>query len=377
MFGTTALPHVRDFAITGPMKVTGVSDTLSRRRVFSCRPTTQAEERGCAEQIVRRLATQAYRATVGAEDFSALMAFYDQGRQKGDFESGVRLAVQAILASPRFLFRMEQVPGTVRAGQTLSHRRPRPRFAAVVLPLGRDARRGTVASRLAGAAAQPGGVREAGAPDAGRQAFRGAVDAIRQPVAAAAGRRQVRPDHHFYPYWDTTLSDAMIRETQLFFDSLVRADRSLTELLTADYTFVNERLAKHYGIPNVLGSDFRRVTLTDPNRRGVLGQGSVLLLTSIADRTSPVLRGKWVMEVLLASPPPPPPPNVPALDDSVKSTVGGKMLSTRGRMEEHRKNPACSSCHRVIDPLGLALENFDATGALANQGQRRVDRRRR
>jgi len=174
---------------------------------------------------------------------------------------------------------------------------------------------------------------------------------------------KVRPDHHFYSYWDTTLSDAMIRETQLFFDSLVRADRSLTELLTADYTFVNERLAKHYGIPNVLGSDFRRVTLTDPNRRGVLGQGSVLLLTSIADRTSPVLRGKWVMEVLLASPPPPPPPNVPALDDSVKSTVGGKMLSTRGRMEEHRKNPACSSCHRVIDPLGLALENFDATGA--------------
>jgi hypothetical protein len=133
--------------------------------------------------------------------------------------------------------------------------------------------------------------------------------------------------------------------------------------MTADYTFVNERLAKHYGIPNVLGTDFRRVTLTDPNRRGLLGQGSVLLLTSIADRTSPVLRGKWVMEVLLASPPPAPPPNVPSLDDSVKATQGGKMLSTRERMEEHRKNPSCSSCHRVIDPLGLALENFDATGA--------------
>ena len=363
VFGTTALPHVRDFAITGPMKVTGVSDTLSRRRVFSCRPTSQAEERGCAEQIVRRLATQAYRATVGAEDFSALMAFYDSGSQKGDFESGVRLAVQAILASPRFLFRMEQVPGTVRAGQTY-------RIADLDL-----------ASRLSfflwGAmpdeeltrAASQGQLRNPVSLE--KQVRRMLADPRSEALSTRFASqwlrlqdvRQVRPDHHFYSYWDTTLSEAMIRETQLFFDSLVRGDRNLTELLTADYTFVNERLAKHYGIPNVLGSDFRRVALTDPNRRGVLGQGSVLLLTSIADRTSPVLRGKWVMEVLLASPPPPPPPNVPALEDSVKSTVGGRMLSTRGRMEEHRKNPACSSCHRVIDPLGLALENFDATGA--------------
>ncbi len=363
VFGTTALPHVRDFAITGPMKVTGVSDTLSRRRVFSCRPTSSAEERGCAEQIVRRLATQAYRATVGAEDFAALMAFYDQGQQKGDFESGVRLAVQAILASPRFLFRMEQVPATVRAGQTY-------RIADLDL-----------ASRLSfflwGAmpdeeltrAASQGQLRNPAAFE--KQVRRMLADQRAEALSTRFASqwlrlqdvRQVRPDHHFYSYWDTTLSEAMVRETELFFDSLVRGDRSLMELLTADYTFVNERLAKHYGIPNVLGSDFRRVTLPDPNRRGVLGQGSVLLLTSIADRTSPVLRGKWVMEVLLASPPPPPPPNVPALDDSVKSTVGGRMLSTRGRMEEHRKNPACNSCHRVIDPLGLALENFDATGA--------------
>jgi hypothetical protein len=172
---------------------------------------------------------------------------------------------------------------------------------------------------------------------------------------------KVRPDHHFYSYWDTSLSQAFVRETELFFDSLVREDRPLLDLLTADYTFVNERIAKHYGIPNILGEQFRRVTLTDPNRRGILGQGSILLLTSIADRTSPVQRGKWVLEVLLGSPPPPPPPNVPALEET-KAAEGGKFLSVRERMEEHRKNPSCTPCHRVIDPLGLALENFDATG---------------
>ena len=172
---------------------------------------------------------------------------------------------------------------------------------------------------------------------------------------------KVRPDHHFYSYWDTTLSQALVRETELFVDSLIREDRPVTDLLTADHTFVNERLAKHYGIPNILGDQYRRVTIADPNRRGVLGQGSVLLLTSIADRTSPVLRGKWVMEVLLGSPPPPPPPNVPLLEET-KAVDAGKTLSTRERMEEHRKNPACTSCHKVIDPLGLALENFDVTG---------------
>jgi len=363
VFGTTALPHIRDFAVTGPMQVTGVSDTLSRRMVFSCRPTAAAEERSCAEQIVRRLASRAYRSPVGVEDFRALMRFYDQGREKGDFESGVRLAVQAILASPRFLFRMEQVPATVRAGQTyrvadLDLASRLSFFLWGALP---DAELTRVASS--------GQLRNPAVFE--RQVRRLLADkrseALSTRFAAQWLRLQdaklVRPDHHFYSYWDTTLTEAMVRETELFFDSLVRTDRPITDLLTADYTYVNERLARHYGIPNVLGEDFRRVTLTDPNRRGILGQGSVLLLTSIADRTSPVLRGKWVMEVLLASPPPPPPPNVPALDDSVKSTVGGKMLSTRERMEEHRKNPACNSCHRVIDPLGLALENFDATGA--------------
>jgi uncharacterized protein DUF1588/uncharacterized protein DUF1592/uncharacterized protein DUF1585 len=170
------------------------------------------------------------------------------------------------------------------------------------------------------------------------------------------------PDYLQYPHYDDTLAWGLRRETELFFDSLLREDRSVLDLLDADYTFVNERVAIHYGIPNVTGSGFRRVTVTDPNRRGLLGQGSILALTSIADRTSPVLRGKWIMEVLLGSPPPPPPPNVPALED-VKDVKGGRTLSIRERMEEHRKNPACTSCHKVIDPLGLALENFDVTGA--------------
>jgi hypothetical protein len=173
---------------------------------------------------------------------------------------------------------------------------------------------------------------------------------------------KTRPDPLTFPQWDHTLSNAFVRETELFFDSIVREDRSVLDLLTADYTFVNERLAKHYRIPNVMGNSFRRVQIADSHRRGILGQGSILLLTSVADRTSPVLRGKWIMEVLLGSPPPPPPPNVPDLEES-KGVKGGKLLSVRERMEEHRANPACTSCHKVIDPLGLALENYDATGA--------------
>jgi hypothetical protein len=173
---------------------------------------------------------------------------------------------------------------------------------------------------------------------------------------------QIFPDYLLYPQYDDTLARAMTRETQLFFDSIVRDDRSVLDLITADYTFVNERLAQHYGMPNVTGNTFRRVPVPE-YRRGLLGQGSILTLTSVADRTSPVLRGKWVMDVLLGTPPPPPPPDVPALDDSVKSNAGGKLLTTRQRMEEHRKNPTCNSCHRFIDPLGLALENFDVTGA--------------
>ena len=173
--------------------------------------------------------------------------------------------------------------------------------------------------------------------------------------------KQEYPDALLFPYYDFKLGEALKRETELFFDSIVREDHSILDLINADYTFVNDRVARHYGLPNVNGSEFRRVQIADPNRRGLLGQGSILALTSVADRTSPVLRGKWIMEVLLASPPPPPPPNVPTLDET-KAESGDGMLTTRQRMEQHRANPQCNSCHRVIDPLGLALENFDVTG---------------
>jgi hypothetical protein len=361
VFGTTALTHLRDFTVSGPLAVTGVSETESRHRIFVCRPTTATEESACAADIVRRLALQAYRGSLPAEDFKDLMSFYERGRKQGDFEGGIRLAVQAILASPRFLFRIEQTPSALKAGQTyrISDQDLASRLSFFIWGSMPDAELLKVAAA--------GTLRTPAMLD--RQIKRLLADGRSETLATRFGAQwlrlqdveKVRPDHHFYSYWDTTLSQAMVRETELFVDSLIREDRPVTDLLTADHTFVNERLAKHYGIPNILGNEYRRVTIADPNRRGVLGQGSVLLLTSIADRTSPVLRGKWVMEVLLGSPPPPPPPNVPLLEET-KAVDEGKTLSTRERMEQHRSNPSCNSCHRVIDPLGLALENFDVTG---------------
>jgi hypothetical protein len=361
VFGTTALTHLRDFTVSGPLSVTGVSETDSRKKIFTCRPTSALEESACAADIVRKLALQAYRGNVPADDLKDLMSFYERGRKNGDFETGIRMAVQAILASPRFLFRIEQIPSTLKAGQTyrVNDHDLASRLSFFIWGSMPDAELLKTASA--------GTLRTPVVFD--KQMKRLLADARSASLSTRFASQwlrlqdvdKVRPDHHFYSYWDTTLSQAMVRETELFVDSLIREDRPLTDLLTADHTFVNERLAKHYGIPNILGDEFRRVTIADPNRRGVLGQGSVLLLTSIADRTSPVLRGKWVMEVLLGSPPPPPPPNVPLLEET-KAVDEGKTLSTRERMEMHRKNPSCNSCHRVIDPLGLALENFDVTG---------------
>ena len=362
-FGVTALPHLREFAVTGPIKVTGISDSPSRRRIFSCRPTSSNEETACATEIVKSLATLAYRGPVSAPDVKNLMAFYDQGRQMGDFEEGVRMALQALLASPKFLFRLEEVPATVRPGQNyrIAEYDLASRLSFFLWGSGPDEELLKLAGR--------GQLRQPGVID--RQVLRMLEDPRSEALATRFASQWLRlqdlvklsPDYLQYPQYDRTLADALKRETELLFDAIVRDDRPVLELLTADYTFVNERVAKHYGVPNVTGPEFRRVALTDPNRRGLLGQGSILALTSVADRTSPVQRGKWIMEVLLGSPPPAPPPNVPSLDDSVSAAQGAKTLSVRERMEEHRKNPACNSCHRVIDPLGLALENFDVTGA--------------
>jgi len=359
--GITLLPHLRELRILGPSRVTGISDTPSRRRIFTCRPTTQAEEAGCAREIIERLATQAFRGPVSGDDVQGLMSFYQDGRTRSDFESGIRLAVQAILASPRFLFRFEEAPATAKPGQTyrLSDADLASRLSFFLWGTVPDAELlGHVTDRTLRA---PGVLEK----QIQRMLAHSRSEALATRFAAQWLRLQdldkVSPDYLQYPQYDDRLAEAFRRETELFFDSLVRDDRSLLDLISADYSFVNERVALHYGIPNVTGSHFRKVSMPG-NRRGILGHGSVLVLTSNSDRTSPVHRGKWVMEVLLGSPPPPPPPNVPELDE-VKATGGGRTLSVRERMEEHRKNPTCNSCHRVIDPLGLALENYDPTGA--------------
>jgi cytochrome c551/c552 len=368
--GITTLPHVRDLTIKGPSRITGLSETASRQRIFTCRPTRPAEEQPCARQIVARLAGEAYRRPLTAAEVDRLMPFFEKGAGRpvagssgsgGEgFEGGIRTVLEAILASPHFIFRLEKEPPTAAPGSTY-------RVADVDL-----------ASRLSfflwGALpdqelltlAEQNKLSAPGALE--KQAKRMLAD----PRAEALGTRfaaqwlrlqdidKVHPDPNNYPNFDDNLAGAMRRETELFFNSLVREDRSLLDLYRADYTFVNERLARHYGFPGIAGDDFRRITYPDDTRRGLLGQGSVLVQTSLANRTSPVLRGKWVMEVLMGTPPPPPPPDIPLLDETA-SAKDGRMLTTRERMEIHRSNPTCNSCHRFMDPIGLALDNFDVT----------------
>ena len=358
--GITTLPHVKDFSIVGPYNVTGISDTASRRKVFTCRPTSAADEPVCAGKIIRTLAGQAFRGPVSERDFTALMKFFTDGRKEGDFEYAIAASIEAILASPQFLFRLESTPAALRAGQ--SYRLGDPELASRLSYFIWGAAPDAELTKLAasGRLSAPG-VYE-------KQIARLLADPRSEALSKRFARQWLRlgdvesvlPDAVAYPYFDRTLGDAFVKESELFFDSVVREDRSVLDLLNADYSFVNERIARHYGIPNVTGSAFRRVTLP-PERRGILTQGSVLVLTSVADRTSPVMRGKWVMEVLMGSPPPAPPDDVPAFE-TTKSESGGKVLTVRERMETHRANPTCMSCHRVIDPIGLALENYDVTG---------------
>jgi len=360
--GVTTQHHLQRMTILGPFEVTGVSETPTRRMVFSCRPTSSDEARPCAREIVARMAAKAYRRPVRQNDVAGLMTFYDRGASDGGFEGGIRTALQAMLTSPHFLFRMEERPANVRPGDIY-------RISDIDL-----------ASRLSfflwGSPpdeqllrlAQDGDL--SNSSEIERQVRRMMADPRAEALAtrfAAQWLRlqdleKVQPDALTYPYFDQTLADAMHRETEFLFANLVAEDRSVLELLTADYTFVNERLARHYGIPGVTGTDFRRVSYVDDTRRGLLGHGSILTLTSHPDRTSPVLRGKWVLEVLLGSPPPPPPPDIPAFEET-DGASDGRFLTVRERMEEHRANPACTSCHKVIDPIGVALENFDVTGA--------------
>jgi len=361
-YGVTTVPHLRNLAIVGPFEVKGVSDNPTRRLVFSCRPTTPEEELPCAEQIIERLATRAYRRPLSSGDLDELMPFYRQGAEAAGFEAGIRTALQAMLASLHFIFRVEEAPAGVAAGETY-------RISDVDL-----ASRlsfflwGTIPDETLIDLARRG---ELSTPDVYEGQIRRMLadpraEALSTRFAAQWLRLQdlhkIEPDALSFPYFDETLAEAMYRETELLFDHLVREDRPVIELLTADYTFVNERLARHYGISGVNGSEFRKVSYPDDRRRGVLGHGSILTLTSHGNRTSPVLRGKWVLEVLLGSPPPPPPPNVPTLEQTDDAS-DGRFLSVAEQMAKHRANPACSSCHIVIDPIGLSLDNFDVTGA--------------
>ncbi len=361
-YGITTLPHLRSLSITGPFDVTGVSDTPSRRKVFKCRPTSAADEIPCARNIIRDLGTLAYRRSLDEHDMEGLLAFYRQGAAQGNFETGIRTALQAILASPHFVFRLEEAPAAVEPGTDY-------RISDLDL-----------ASRLSyflWASAPDAELIELGQKEQlhREEVLQGQVwrmlddprsESLASRFAAQWLRLQdlddIHPDALTYPRFDHTLAQSMRRETEFFFSNMIQEDRSVLDLLTAKYTFVNERLAEHYRLPNVGGNHFRRVSLEGTPRQGILGQGSILTLTSLPNRTSPVQRGKWVLEVLMGVSPPPPPPNVPDLEET-KATEGARLLSVRERMEEHRKNPACTSCHRVIDPLGLALENFDPTGA--------------
>jgi len=378
-YGITALAHLKNLVVDGPYDPVGVSETPSRARIFSCHPegatelegrsaaasatgaTDASDARACAREIVERLAPRAFRRPVEAREVEGLLGLYDEGAAEGGFEVGVRTALQAILAAPDFVFRFEERTREVAPGE------PYP-ISDVDL-----------ASRLSYFLwGGPPDDALLAVADEGRLSDPEVLEAeVRRMVAdprseALATRfaaqwlrlddlEKVHPDRLLFPDYHQQLADAMRRETELFFHSLVTDDRSLLDLYSADYTFLNERLARHYGIDGVTGERFRRVSYPGEHRRGIFGHGSVLTLTSHANRTSPVLRGKWVMEVLLGTPPPPPPPGVPDLEET-EGTIDGRVLTTRERMEEHRSNPSCNSCHRFIDPIGLALDNYDVTG---------------
>jgi len=359
-YGVQLLSHVRDVVIMGPFNPTGVSENPVRQRIFTCRPTTPSEATPCARSILTDLATRAFRRPVRPEEIGTLMSLYEQGVEEGGFEVGIESGLELILASPHFLFRFEKAadPGRVDRAYPISDFDLASRLSFFLWASPPDeellslARQGRLSDRLEAQTR-----RMLADPRSEALATRFAAQWLRLADVAA-----VVPDFYLYPDYYTQLGEAMRRETELFFYNLVKEDLSVLDLFTADYTFVNEPLARHYGIPGIAGPDFQRVQYPDESRRGLLGHASVLMLTSLAPRTSPVLRGKWVMEVILGTPPPPPPPGVPALEETEGSTAEGRILTTRERMEMHRANPTCNACHRFMDPVGLALDNFDVIG---------------
>ncbi len=359
-------PYVASVTVAGPFEGSGgrpVDETPSRRRIFSCHPAqagpvgrTDAE---CAREIFTTLATRAYRRPVTERDLDVLLDFYDAGQADGGFEAGIELGLRRLLASPEFLFRVERDPPGLAPGAPyrISDLELASRLSFFLWSSIPDDQ--LLDAAIAGTLGRPS-VLEA---QARRMLADPRADALVENFAGQwlylRNVRTLRPDENLFADFGESLRAAFQRETELFFASVLRDDRSVLELLTADYTFINERLARHYAIPNIYGSHFRRVTLPDATRRGLLGQGSILAATAYPNRTSPVLRGKWVLENLLGTPPPLPPPDVPSLEET---TADGTPLSMREAMEQHRANPVCASCHRLMDPPGFALEQFDAIG---------------
>ena len=354
-------PYVDKVTIIGPFAPSGLGDTPSRRRLFICRPAGQNEEAACAEEILSTLARRAYRRPETKADIQRLLAFYNEGRTHGGFEAGIEMAVRRLLTSPEFLFRIEHDPPRIAPGTNyrISDLEFASRLSFFLWSSIPDDELLDVAAR--------GELQERAVLE--RQVRRMLADGRSQALVnnfvgqwlQLRNLEVSQPSIPLFPNFDDTLRKTFRQETELLFRSILREDRSVLELLTADYTFMNERLALHYGIPNVQGSHFRRVSLTDTNYRGVLTHGSVLTVTSRPNRTSPVLRGKWILENVLGTPPPPPPAVVPPLPEK-KRGARREALPMREQMAEHRANPVCAGCHASIDPLGFALENFDAVG---------------
>ena len=353
-----ANPAVDSIQIEGPLSVDGPGDTPSRRRIFSCLPANLDEEPACAQQILSSLARRAYRRPVSESDVQGLVEFYNQGRLDGGFEVGIQFALERVLVSPDFLFRIEQDPADAQPGAmyAISDIELASRMSFFLWSSPPDDELLNQAER--GALREPGMLEQ----QVQRMMADPRADAfIKNFVGQWLYLRNLEdfyPDPAAFPEFDENLRTALQRETELFIDDQIRSDASLLDLLRADYTFVNERLARHYGIPGVYGSRYRKVTVDGNQRGGLLGHGGLMMVTSYPNRTSPVLRGKFVLENLLGGPPPEPPPNVPALETS----SDGKILTMREAMVMHRENPACRVCHAAMDPIGFSLENYDVVG---------------
>jgi mono/diheme cytochrome c family protein len=365
-YGYSTAPHLSRVVITGPYNPTGISDTPSRQRLFVCKPKTAADEPACARQIIASLARRAYRRPVNDTDVDALLAFYQQEKARtGHFEAGIEMALRRVLADPEFIFRFEPTPAGVapKTPYRVNDVELASRLSFFLWSSIPDDELLKLASD--GTLHQPAVLEKQTRRMLADPKARALVTNFANQWLYLRDLKSMNPDVTVFPDFDDNLRQGFQRETEMLFESVMREDRSVLDLLDADYTFVNERLARHYGIRGVYGPDFRRVPVPSDARRGLLGQGSLLLVTSNANRTSPVIRGKWIIENLLGTAAPAPPPDVPPLDEKPTATA----KSVRERIEQHRANPACASCHKIMDPIGLSLENFDAVGRWRNEDE--------